>query len=39
VDHVIALDAQRVLNDLGGAVVVIALDRLLDKIGCGYASR
>jgi hypothetical protein len=29
VDHVIPLDAERVLDELGGAVAVVAVDRLL----------
>jgi len=38
VSHVVALDAERVPNDLGGEVAVVAVDRLLDKVGHGYAS-
>jgi hypothetical protein len=33
VDNVVALDAERVLNDLGGAVGVVAVNRLFDQIG------
>ena len=33
VDHVIALDAERVLNDPGGVVAVVAVDSLVEKIG------
>jgi hypothetical protein len=32
VDHVIALDAGRVLNDPGRSVRIVAVDRLLEKI-------
>jgi hypothetical protein len=34
VGHV-AFDAERVLDDLGGAVAVVAVDRLLKQIGQG----
>jgi hypothetical protein len=33
VGHVVALDAERIPDDLGGAVAVIAVDRLPDKVG------
>jgi len=33
VGHVIALDAERVLDHLGGAVAVIAIDGFFEKIG------
>jgi hypothetical protein len=35
IDHVIAFDAERVLNDPGGLVCVIAVDRLREKIAYG----
>jgi hypothetical protein len=31
VHYVVALDAERVLDDLGGAVAVVAVDRLLKR--------
>jgi len=33
--HVVALDAERVSDDPGGAVGVVAVDRLLEKVGHG----
>jgi len=38
VGHVVALDAERVLNDLRCPVAVVAVDCLFEKIGHGYAS-
>jgi hypothetical protein len=35
VHHVIALDAERVLDDLGGLVAVVAGDGLLEQISHG----
>jgi hypothetical protein len=35
VDHVVALDAERVSNDPGRTVAVVAVDRLLEKIAHG----
>jgi len=32
VGNVVALDAERVPNDLGGEVAVVAVDRLLDEV-------
>ena len=37
VDDVVALDTERVLDELGGAISVIAVDRLLEQIGHGYS--
>jgi hypothetical protein len=39
VHHVVALDAERVLDELGGAVTIVAVDRLLEEVwSWGYAS-
>ena len=35
IDDAIRFDAERVLNDLGSAVSVVAVDRLLEKIAHG----
>src|SRR6185312_11860696 len=34
--HVVGFDAERVLDDLGGAVAVVAADRLFEQIGHGH---
>jgi hypothetical protein len=33
VDDVVALDAERVVDDPGGAVAIVAVDRLLENVG------
>jgi hypothetical protein len=35
VDDIVPLDTERVLDDLGGAVAVVSVDRLCEKIGHG----
>ena len=38
VGHIVALDAESLSNDLGGAVRIVAVDRLCQKIAHVYAS-